>query len=145
SILENIIVSQIAHYNGSATIVRGIPDSISLVPSTNSILFYNHLPADLLNQEMEKAEFVIARCGYSTVMDLARLQKKSILIPTPGQTEQKYLSKYLMDKKIAFCNDQKKFSLPDSLAEAKEFSYRFSFVPNDRLRAVIGNFLRSIK
>jgi predicted glycosyltransferase len=48
------------------------------------IKFYNHLSAKELNDEMEKADWVISRPGYSTVMDLAKLQKKSILIPTPG-------------------------------------------------------------
>ena len=146
SIFENIIVKEIAHYNGTATIVRGLPNSISLIPSTNSILFYNHLSVELLNQEMEKAEFVIARCGYSTVMDLVKLQKKNILIPTPGQTEQKYLSKYLSGKKIAFCADQKKFSLESSLIKAKNFSYEFPLIShNDKFKVAIENFLRSLK
>lgn len=37
------------------------------------------------------AELLISRCGYSTLMDLKVLQKKAILIPTPGQLEQLYL------------------------------------------------------
>jgi UDP-N-acetylglucosamine transferase subunit ALG13 len=121
---ENIIVKQIGHYNGSATIVRGLPASGSLIPSTNSIRFYNHLPADKMNEEIEKAEFVIARSGYSTIMDAMTLHKKGILVPTPGQTEQEYLAKYLSDKQICITEGQKKFSLPGMLDKAENFSFR---------------------
>ena len=37
------------------------------------------------------SECIISRSGYSTIMDLAVLEKKAILIPTPGQKEQEYL------------------------------------------------------
>lgn len=39
------------------------------------------------------SEIIISRSGYSTLMDLEILQKKAILIPTPGQPEQEYLGK----------------------------------------------------
>ena len=42
-----------------------------------------------------QAQMVIARAGYSTIMDLWNLQKKAILVPTPGQPEQEYLAKHV--------------------------------------------------
>jgi len=121
SILEDKIIDNIAHYNGTAAVVRGLPSDVSIIPSTNSIFFYNHLPADELQKEIEKAEWIIARCGYSTVMDITTMQKKSILIPTPGQPEQEYLAKYLMKKGIVFCVKQAEFSLDIALQQAREF------------------------
>ncbi|MEJ0102878.1 MAG: glycosyltransferase [Bacteroidota bacterium] len=109
TLFENKIVNDISHYNGTATVVRGLPDSSSLIPSTNDIKFYNHLPADEYNKEMEMAELVISRSGYSTVMDIVRLRKKSILIPTPGQTEQEYLANYLFKKQKYFVFLKKNF------------------------------------
>ena len=123
SLFENIIVEQIAQYNGTATIVRGLPLATDILPSTNTIRFYNHLPTDLLKEEMTKAEFIISRCGYSTVMDIAVMKKKSILIPTPGQPEQEYLAGYLMNKRFAFCISQKEFSLTHSIEKARVFEY----------------------
>lgn len=38
-----------------------------------------------------EAETIYSYCGYSTLMDLKRLNCKGKLIPTPGQTEQEYL------------------------------------------------------
>jgi UDP:flavonoid glycosyltransferase YjiC (YdhE family) len=37
------------------------------------------------------ARFIISRAGYTTIMDLKVLNKKSMLIATPGQAEQEYL------------------------------------------------------
>jgi hypothetical protein len=125
TILENKIVDEIVNYQGSATIVRGLPGERNIIPSTNTIYFHNHLSSIELSNEMMKAEFIVSRSGYSTVMDIAALQKKSILIPTPGQTEQEYLATYLMKKQFAFCVKQNEFSLLKDIEQAKAFEYRF--------------------
>jgi UDP-N-acetylglucosamine transferase subunit ALG13 len=125
TILENKVVDQIVNYPATATIVRGLPGEKNIIPSTNTIHFYNHLSSEELNNEAMKAEFIISRSGYSTVMDIAALRKKSILIPTPGQTEQEYLADHLMKKKFSFCVKQNNFSLLENIQEAKRFEYRF--------------------
>lgn len=145
SILENKIVREIAHYHGTATIIRGLPVDASIIPSTNMIRFYNHLPASELNKEILEAEYVIGRCGYSTVMDLVTLKKKSILIPTPGQTEQEYLAKYLSQRHIACCIRQKDFSLEKGLKIAREFGYNIpSPESNSNLKELISAFISQL-
>jgi hypothetical protein len=57
-------------------------------------------------------------------MDIAALQKKSILIPTPGQTEQEYLAGHIMKKRVAFCVKQNEFSLLKDIESAKQFFSR---------------------
>jgi UDP-N-acetylglucosamine transferase subunit ALG13 len=146
TILENKIINEVSHYPGTATIVRGLPLAQSVIPSTGMIKFYNHLPAKELNEEIEKADWVISRSGYSTIMDLAKLQKKSILIPTPGQTEQEYLAKELWQKKIAFCVIQKEFSLNLTLERAKKFTYKFFSARNSNgLHTAVKSFLDSLR
>lgn len=146
SILENKIIEDIVHYPGTATVVRGIPEGSSIIPSTNTIRFYNHLPSDELNREMEKAEYIISRSGYSTVMDIIKLQKKGILIPTPGQTEQIYLSQYLQQNKIAFSVAQKSFSLPSALRLAEAFSYNPTTIQKgNNLQMIIAEFVHSLR
>lgn len=125
SIFENKIIDQLIQYNGTATVIRGLPAARDIIPSTNRIWFYNHLTADLMKEEMEKAEFVISRSGYSTIMDMAAMQKKSILVPTPGQPEQEYLAAYLMKKQLAYCIKQDEFSLDKNLDEARRFAFHF--------------------
>jgi uncharacterized protein (TIGR00661 family) len=124
SIFETIIIRQISQYNGTATVLRGLPSALSIIPSTNSIYFYNHLSSKELNEEMQKAELVIARSGYSSIMDAMSLQKKCILVPTPGQPEQEYLAAYLSEKNIALAMQQTNFSLADALLQASVFGYR---------------------
>ena len=145
TILEEKIIEDISHYNGTATIVRGLPGSPVLIPSTNMIKFYNHLPATDLNDEMEKAEYIISRSGYSTIMDIAALQKQSILIPTAGQTEQEYLAAYLSEKNLALCFTQKDFSLTTALSKAEQYAYK-KFPDNDslKLKIVITNFIAAL-
>ena len=76
---------------------------------------------DELEIAMNQSNFVIARSGYSTIMDLAALGKKAFLIPTPGQFEQMYLAERINEKKIApFCR-QEDFSI-DKLAQITNYT-----------------------
>lgn len=131
--LEEIFIRDIGYYNGTATVVRGLPGNKTFLPSTGMLQFYNHLPAEDLNREMQEAEFIISRSGYSTVMDTMALQKKCIFIPTPGQTEQEYLGQYLMSKRIALSISQKSFSLTSVLEAASNFQYNIPVVVNGSL------------
>jgi UDP-N-acetylglucosamine transferase subunit ALG13 len=145
TIFENIIIREITHYQGRATIVRGLPGDANLIPSTNDIHFFNHLPTAEMNDEMEKAEFVIARSGYSTIMDIAALGKKSILVATPGQPEQEYLAKYLAQKRFAFCVRQEQFSLSNALREAAHSEYQMNDFPiHSKLPSSIRSFLSKL-
>lgn len=145
SMLEEKIIKEISQYNGTATIVRGLPLSPSYIPYTDMIKVFNHIPAAALNTAMQEAEYVLCRSGYSSVMDIAATQKKSILIPTPGQTEQEYLADYLMKKKFAVCYNQNEFSLENALQDAREFNYSLTTIqPDDLLKKRITNFLKSI-
>lgn len=57
---------------------------------------------------LRQSKTIICRSGYSTLMDLDKLDIKNIiLIPTPGQTEQIYLAKYWAAKGRARWVEQK--------------------------------------
>jgi uncharacterized protein (TIGR00661 family) len=142
SMLEEKVIEQISHYIGTATVLRGLPGSASLIPSTGMLKFHNHLSAEELSREMQKASYVISRSGYSTIMDMAAMNKKSILIPTPGQTEQEYLGKYLMGKKMAVVIQQNEFSLSAALQTAYNFQYAgFKIASTNLLKETISHFL----
>ncbi len=89
--LEKIILPQLEVMAYSAKIVRGLPDTAEPLDS-GKIESYNFTDTATLSPLLTAARFVIARPGYSTLMDLRALNKKAILIPTPGQTEQLYLA-----------------------------------------------------
>ena len=73
-------------------IIQGAP--LAKKNSQKKIDFYPHLNSKDFLTLINESEIIICRSGYSNIMDLSRLQKKAILIPTPGQTEQEYLAKY---------------------------------------------------
>lgn len=55
--------------------------------------------AGLLSSLLLASDSVVCRSGYSTLMDLHQLGLKRIfLVPTPGQTEQEYLSHYWTER-----------------------------------------------
>lgn len=86
-----------------ATVVLGKPGSVDPLPLADGIQLFRHLPAEQLNELIAGADMIIARCGYSTVMDLAIMGKKAVLVPTPGQQEQEYLASYLREKNWFAC------------------------------------------
>ena len=137
TLLEEILLEGLKEYKYPVVLIRGLPGVIEAIPVPENVSVYNHLPAAELEQKLWEAHMVIGRCGYSTVMDLAALKKKSILIPTPGQTEQEYLARHLMQKNFAFCVEQKKFRLRNVLPLAETFPYQlnFSFEISDSMEA----------
>ncbi len=48
-----------------------------------------------MRRVIDGASLVIARAGYTSIMELASLKRGAVLIPTPGQPEQEYLGDYL--------------------------------------------------
>lgn len=110
--------------NPSSTNNLTIASATNIIPNPlpeglpQLLTVYPHLPAADLAEIILSSEWIICRSGYSTLMDLAALGKKAILIPTPGQTEQEYLAKQLSQKGMAIALTQSKFSLIESIAQA---------------------------
>jgi hypothetical protein len=133
SIFEKRILQELRPFKGRAILVRGLPqgkaagvsDADGLPPVLPPDLhIYNHLPAAELNHVLCGAALVLSRPGYSSVMDLFRMGKKCIFIPTPGQTEQEYLGAYLSGKQLALTVNQRDFHLADALKQAAAFPFK---------------------
>jgi predicted glycosyltransferase len=77
-----------------------------------------------LEAALKAASVVICRSGYSTLMDLVALEKKAIIIPTPGQTEQEYLGTHLHEQGIFYCMEQDHLNLEIALREIESFPFR---------------------
>ena len=93
---------------------------------------------------MNEAEYVIARSGYSTIMDAFRLGKKCLFIPTPGQTEQEYLGTYLQEKKWAISVEQKNFQLSQALQAAEKFEFKNTMIENDSLDQMVNHWVENL-
>ncbi len=64
-----------------------------------------------LERAINQSKCVVSRSGYTTIMDLAAMEKEAYFIPTPGQYEQKYLAKQLKLKGIVPSSHQENFNL----------------------------------
>ncbi len=80
------------------------------------------LNTDALQTVISKSTLVIARSGYSTIMDLAVLGKQGIVVPTPGQTEQEYLADRYSKRGILFAMNQDVFDLKKALVASKSYA-----------------------
>lgn len=119
SILEVLILSQIeALTQYQFHIVAGNPLGIAPAHIPDHASYYTHLNAEKLNVLIANATLVICRSGYSTLMDLAVMQKRALVVPTPGQTEQEYLGAQLAQKGIVYCQEQSLLNLSQDIPMA---------------------------
>ncbi len=89
--LEAEIRKQFEALDMKCALVRGVKGR-DQVQKEGNITIYDVLNRHGINRLMNSASIIICRSGYSSLMDLQAIGKKAILIPTPGQPEQKYLA-----------------------------------------------------
>ena len=105
--LENLLESQIANYDGNVIFIRGIVEAEQQKTKIGKVTFYNFMTSEELKTALNQSKMVLCRSGYTTVMDLAKLGKKALFIPTPGQYEQEYLAeKFEAEKRLPFSKQQ---------------------------------------
>src|ERR1043165_7696464 len=108
--------------------------------------YHRRLTKAELQPLLEQAELVICRSGYSTLMDLVALNKKAIVIPTPGQTEQVYLARHLHKEGIFFSMPQRNFNLSHAIDNSKLFPFKKLPLQNtfNNYKVVVSNWLSDL-
>jgi predicted glycosyltransferase len=146
TLFEKIILVQLKNFNKKILFVRGLPDEKkSLQTDSESIKIVNHLSSTELNNAFQQSELIISRSGYTTIMDLVKLSKKAVLVPTPGQTEQEYLSAYLMKKNLFYSVEQDNFSLNTVYNDALSFHFINAPSCTNTYKKVINEFVLPLK
>ena len=121
TILEKIVLKQLGTLDQAAIIVSGTPENKISAKYSNQIAMLAHMKPDELAETITQAGIVICRSGYSSLMDLAILGKKAVLvIPTPGQTEQEYLAARVHEKGWFNAQNQQCLDLSCAIADAKK-------------------------
>ena len=118
--LEKKILSQINQIEGKIAIAGGNPDTKSKNISKN-IEFHSFLNKNEQEKFMNRAKFLIIRSGYTTLMETVELDKKALLIPSPGQTEQEYLADYYEKQKYFHHVHQNKLNLKEDIESSSKF------------------------
>jgi uncharacterized protein (TIGR00661 family) len=143
SAFEKIIFNQLAHQEFQSVVIRGLPANTN-TRVDNNLTVHDHLPAKSLNELICRAKLVICRSGYTSIMDLLKLGRNLVVVPTPGQAEQEYLAKWLAQNGYAITMQQKDLSI----SRAKIAAQSFPFVRFDRdmneYKLVFKNFVERI-
>jgi uncharacterized protein (TIGR00661 family) len=138
SMFEKEISEQLFQSGLAALIVCGIPEGKAGPEKKGKLEIVSHLSGKEMQKAIAASGIIISRSGYSTIMDLAALNKKVIFVPTPGQTEQEYLAKYFSEKQVAYFQAQSEFNLDKALDESKKFKgFENAVVNNDLLKRII--------
>jgi predicted glycosyltransferase len=109
--LEEKLITELENYKDNVVFIKGKVEAEQKTEQIKNITFYNFMQTEQLEQTFNESEIVLCRSGYTTVMDLAKLQKKAFFIPTPGQFEQEYLAKKYKKEGLVPSSRQEKFKL----------------------------------
>ena len=119
-ILEEKLKVQVKNYEGKVVFIKGIIERVQKKESAENVTFYNFMNTRQLEKTFNESEIVLCRSGYTTIMDLAKLDKKAFFIPTPGQYEQEYLAEKLKKEGLVPFANQDDFKI-GTLLEVKNY------------------------
>jgi len=144
TLLEQKIRQAFSTMPGKKVLIQGKPDA-RMIEEDQDLKVFPHLPhADFL-QLLMQGPVILSRSGYSSIMDYAYLGLKNIVcVPTPGQTEQEYLGKYLHKKQAILTVSQSDLKLPEAIVQVKNCR-GFDFVDGKAIyQPVLDEFLLTI-
>lgn len=144
TVLENKMLAELQSFEGKVLLVRGLPGEAKALSPFKQLTIKNHLTATEMETAFNESELIISRAGYTTVMDICKLQKKAILIPTPGQTEQEYLAKHLYEQGWWLTVSQQEFSLSEALSKARTFPFAIPAFDMNQYKKIVEQFASTL-
>ncbi|HZG01085.1 MAG TPA: glycosyltransferase [Chitinophagales bacterium] len=144
TMLEEKLTKQLMPTDLRVTVVRGLPKSDNAKSPRDGFEVIGYADKNTLQHLLSKSKYVIARSGYSSVMDFSAAGAKALLIPTPGQTEQEYLAAFLFNKNYCVTTRQSEpnaVATLDKLDSTNGFPTRLNF---NEHRNAIANWLQTI-
>lgn len=114
--LEAALKEQLLTLPYKSLIVRGKPSQQQRQQLGEQVYQQDFMPQAALQQAFGQSRLLIARSGYSTLLDIAALQfPRALLVPTPGQTEQEYLAQRLAQQGRCITQKQQALNLEEGL------------------------------
>ncbi|WP_317196484.1 glycosyltransferase [Robertkochia flava] len=111
TMLEEKLMEELRSYVGEILMVRGKVEERQTVKTMGHNRIYNFMNSEQLEVAFSKSSLVLCRSGYTTIMDLAKLDKKAFFIPTPGQFEQEYLAQRMEEQGLVPFATQDEFKI----------------------------------
>ena len=90
--LESKLLKQLPDLPYPTALVSGVLTGNRVHEKVGNLEYIPYLTSEKLNRLLMESDSILCRGGYTSVMDLVKLRKKAICVPTPGQTEQEYLT-----------------------------------------------------
>lgn len=119
-LLEEKLKTEILSYKEKVVFIKGIIEKDQKKEQIENVTYYNFMNSRQLEQTFNESEIVLCRSGYTTIMDLVKLDKKAYFIPTPGQYEQEYLAKKFKEEGQVPYSKQEDFRIAN-LKELEKF------------------------
>lgn len=94
---ESLIIKRFINSRHKVLVLQAQPNKTPLATPKGSVTLLPHCDASTYFRLLTGSKQIICRPGYSTLMDLFYINRKAILIPTPGQYEQLYLARHMMN------------------------------------------------
>lgn len=146
TILEKQLLAQLNQIENQVLFVRGtLTNDAPVLPRLKNVIIKNYLNSENLNSALNSASLIISRSGYTSIMDYVALQKRAVLIATPGQAEQEYLAGYLSDKKYFLGVSQQIFELKKAVEQGKNSEYTPPSFQMDEYKKVIRELVTTHK
>jgi len=141
TVFEKKILSESRQLEGKIVVAGGNPSEMQ-ENSSGNFEFYSFLNTEQQESIMNRAKFIISRPGYTTIMELAELNKKAVLLlPTPGQTEQEYLADHYEKGKYFHHISQYRLKLKRDIEKSERFE---GFTPPWKTEESVRRFMRAI-
>ncbi|HLZ07449.1 MAG TPA: glycosyltransferase, partial [Chloroflexota bacterium] len=140
-ILEDIVLRQVYDVPGRVVVSLGKPEEAGQVRFVGRAEVRSFVNREQQQDLMNRANLIVSRSGYTTIMELAELGKRALLIPTPGQTEQEYLADYHSLRGSYYSIVQKRLDLPRDLKTAAGYP---GYQSIDRTESTIDRFIELV-
>ena len=117
TLLEEKLLDELKKFSGDILFVKGKIEEKqnheTLDHGKYRLELYNFMQSGQLENAINQSKLILCRSGYTTVMDLAKLEKKAFFIPTPGQYEQEYLAKRMQKQGLVPYCEQDDFTIKE--------------------------------
>lgn len=129
--LEQILSS----FDQPCLLLTGTPGAEGFRKQINQLTILNHAETQEMQKLICSSAYIIARSGYSSVMDYAVTASRVIFIPTPGQPEQEYIAQRMQRSETAVCLPEHKLTkqaIENLLTDLKSYEkkYEVNFTEN---------------
>jgi hypothetical protein len=139
-LLEKMVLRALPRLSGRIVVTLGRPRDSGECRTLDGATVYSYLDRQRQAEMLNRAQLVMTRSGYTTLMELAGLGRKALFVATPGQSEQEYLARFHRERGHVWSVEQKRLDIPRGIERARAAAG----IPRMDVAASTGNFLAAI-